>query len=100
MVQPTMPTTHQRPVPGAGRGSGMGDLPRVRGWQTVRMSGDSGLHPLSAMAGDEEVVQVADRLRLMAVHAHPDDESSKGAATTAKYVADGVRRARGLVHGR
>ena len=28
-------------------------------------------------------------LRLMAVHAHPDDESSKGAATTAKYVADG-----------
>ena len=29
-------------------------------------------------------------LRLMAVHAHPDDESSKGAATLAKYVADGV----------
>lgn len=29
-------------------------------------------------------------LRLMAVHAHPDDESSKGAAVTAKYVADGV----------
>jgi len=27
--------------------------------------------------------------RLMAVHAHPDDESSKGAATSAKYVADG-----------
>jgi mycothiol S-conjugate amidase len=30
------------------------------------------------------------RLRLMHVHAHPDDESSKGAATTAKYVAQGV----------
>ncbi len=30
-------------------------------------------------------------LRLMAIHAHPDDESSKGAATSAKYVADGVR---------
>ena len=30
------------------------------------------------------------RLRLMAVHAHPDDESSKGAATMAKYVAQGV----------
>ena len=29
-------------------------------------------------------------LRLMAVHAHPDDESSKGAATTAKYLAEGV----------
>ena len=31
-----------------------------------------------------------DRLRLLHVHAHPDDESSKGAATTAKYVAEGV----------
>jgi mycothiol S-conjugate amidase len=31
-----------------------------------------------------------ERLRLMAVHAHPDDESSKGAATTAKYAAEGV----------
>jgi len=30
---------------------------------------------------------VADRWRLMAVHAHPDDESSKGAATSAKYAA-------------
>ena len=29
-------------------------------------------------------------LRLMAVHAHPDDESSKGAATTAKYVREGA----------
>jgi mycothiol S-conjugate amidase len=29
-------------------------------------------------------------LRLMAVHAHPDDESSKGAAMMAKYVAEGV----------
>jgi mycothiol S-conjugate amidase len=33
---------------------------------------------------------VADRLRLMAVHAHPDDESSKGAGTMARYVAEGV----------
>ena len=32
---------------------------------------------------------MADTLRLMAVHAHPDDESSKGAATMAKYVAAG-----------
>ena len=30
---------------------------------------------------------MADRWRLMAVHAHPDDESSKGAATMAKYAA-------------
>src|SRR3954453_21218429 len=27
----------------------------------------------------------------MAVDAHPDDESSKGAATTAKYVAEGAK---------
>jgi mycothiol S-conjugate amidase len=31
-----------------------------------------------------------ERLRLLHVHAHPDDESSKGAATTARYVAEGV----------
>ncbi|MEU4793025.1 mycothiol conjugate amidase Mca [Micromonospora tulbaghiae] len=33
---------------------------------------------------------MAEQLRLMAVHAHPDDESSKGAAMMAKYVAEGV----------
>ncbi|MCP2249817.1 mycothiol conjugate amidase Mca [Lentzea aerocolonigenes] len=32
---------------------------------------------------------MADKLRLMAVHAHPDDESSKGAATMARYIAEG-----------
>jgi mycothiol S-conjugate amidase len=29
-------------------------------------------------------------LRLMTVHAHPDDEASKGAASCARYVAEGV----------
>lgn len=33
---------------------------------------------------------MTEKLRLMHVHAHPDDESSKGAASTAKYVAEGV----------
>lgn len=33
---------------------------------------------------------MAEQLRLMAVHAHPDDESSKGAASAARYVAEGV----------
>ncbi|MEU0489083.1 mycothiol conjugate amidase Mca [Nocardiopsis sp. NPDC006139] len=33
---------------------------------------------------------MSERLRLMAVHAHPDDESSKGAATMARYVAEGA----------
>ncbi|QRP20671.1 mycothiol conjugate amidase Mca [Corynebacterium macginleyi] len=28
--------------------------------------------------------------RLLAIHAHPDDESSKGAATTARYAAEGA----------
>jgi mycothiol S-conjugate amidase len=31
-----------------------------------------------------------DRLCLLAVHAHPDDESSKGAGSTAKYAAEGI----------
>ncbi|SFP37701.1 mycothiol S-conjugate amidase [Amycolatopsis arida] len=42
--------------------------------------------PLAVMA---EAERPDTRLRLMAVHAHPDDESSKGAATMAKYVAEG-----------
>ncbi|GAB3594816.1 mycothiol conjugate amidase Mca [Angustibacter peucedani] len=33
---------------------------------------------------------MSEPLRLMAVHAHPDDESSKGAATSAYYVSKGV----------
>jgi mycothiol S-conjugate amidase len=32
----------------------------------------------------------SEQLRLMCVHAHPDDESSKGAATMARYVDEGV----------
>ena len=34
--------------------------------------------------------QPGEQLRLMHVHAHPDDESSKGAASTAMYVEHGV----------
>lgn len=41
--------------------------------------------PTSGLAAGGE------QLRLLAVHAHPDDESSKGAASMAKYVAEGVR---------
>ncbi|TQN32892.1 mycothiol S-conjugate amidase [Haloactinospora alba] len=33
---------------------------------------------------------MSERLRLMSVHAHPDDESSKGAATMARYVDEGA----------
>ncbi len=38
--------------------------------------------------GDNDAV--TEQLRLMCVHAHPDDESSKGAATMARYVREGV----------
>jgi mycothiol S-conjugate amidase len=33
---------------------------------------------------------MSDRLCLLTVHAHPDDEASKGASTVAKYAAEGV----------
>jgi mycothiol S-conjugate amidase len=36
------------------------------------------------------VIGVPDQLCLLTVHAHPDDESSKGAGTVAKYHADGI----------
>ena len=40
---------------------------------------------------EHEVPRVPETpLRLLHVHAHPDDESSKGAASTARYVAEGV----------
>ena len=35
-------------------------------------------------------VAMADRLCLLSVHAHPDDEASKGAGTIARYHAEGV----------
>jgi mycothiol S-conjugate amidase len=35
--------------------------------------------------------QLGNPLCLLAVHAHPDDEASKGAATVAMYAAEGVR---------
>jgi mycothiol S-conjugate amidase len=33
---------------------------------------------------------MSERLTLLSVHAHPDDEASKGAGTNAKYAAEGV----------
>jgi mycothiol S-conjugate amidase len=43
-------------------------------------------HGVDILAG-----MAPDPLCLLAVHAHPDDESSKGAGTVAKYHAEGVR---------
>ena len=45
---------------------------------------------LTANAERRAQAAAAAPLRLMAVHAHPDDESSKGAPSLAKYAADGV----------
>jgi mycothiol S-conjugate amidase len=42
------------------------------------------------MAYVPDVIRDSRGLRLMAVHAHPDDESSKGAATMARYVDEGA----------
>jgi mycothiol S-conjugate amidase len=39
--------------------------------------------------GDNDAV-TDEQLRLVCLHAHPDDESSKGAATMVKYVHEGV----------
>jgi mycothiol S-conjugate amidase len=43
------------------------------------------------MSVPEPVDLAGNPLCLLAVHAHPDDEASKGAATVARYAADGVR---------
>ena len=46
--------------------------------------------PIWGQAPGCEGDHVRETLRLMAVHAHPDDESSKGAATMARYASEGV----------
>jgi mycothiol S-conjugate amidase len=45
-----------------------------------------------AAAGDAAAAEAGmdGRLRLLCVHAHPDDESSKGAATMARYLDEGA----------
>jgi mycothiol S-conjugate amidase len=53
----------------------------------VRSAPDEGTASRSTAGPDEPGLEP---LRLMAVHAHPDDESSKGAATMARYVREGV----------
>ena len=45
---------------------------------------------MTLMSTREVFPNGASRLSLLAVHAHPDDEASKGAPTVAKYVAQGV----------
>src|SRR5580658_11054571 len=46
---------------------------------------------VAALKGKRGRSLVQTQFRLMAVHAHPDDESSKGAATMARYVREGAQ---------
>lgn len=45
---------------------------------------------MPAVPADDQADTGREPLRLMAVHAHPDDESSKGAATMARCVSEGA----------
>ena len=47
--------------------------------------------PWTASDGSLPWPPMAEPLRLLSVHAHPDDEASKGAGTVARYHAEGVR---------
>jgi mycothiol S-conjugate amidase len=70
-----------------------GILTRRRGGFFVLSSPSQGVvgsHTVPGRAQPDGSVPPDGTLRLMAVHAHPDDESSKGAATMARYVREGV----------
>jgi mycothiol S-conjugate amidase len=63
----------------------------VKGTFLSAVTTDPGQAPVSAEARAVDAgPQRCAPLRLMAVHAHPDDESSKGAATMARYASEGV----------
>jgi mycothiol S-conjugate amidase len=52
-------------------------------------AGPTAREGVAGVSDENHAERARGRLRLMAVHAHPDDESSKGAATMARYVAEG-----------
>lgn len=56
------------------------------------MSTDSNARPatLGSPSAREDAALPKQGFRMMAVHAHPDDESSKGAGTMARYVTEGA----------
>jgi mycothiol S-conjugate amidase len=68
-----------------GQGEAVNDSLRARGeTRADRSGGGSG-------DGRARLPGAGAGLAMIAVHAHPDDESSKGGATMAKYAAEGVR---------
>lgn len=46
---------------------------------------------MGLVAAVGSVPPVSERLSILTVHAHPDDESSKGAGTIARYAAEGIQ---------
>src|SRR5438552_17341462 len=54
------------------------------------VSGEASSRSLRSEGVPERIMGNGEQRRLMCVHAHPDDESSKGAATMARYVHEGV----------
>jgi mycothiol S-conjugate amidase len=62
----------------------------LKGLSLSAVSTDSAGATASQAEDDDAGSRVSAPLRLMAVHAHPDDESSKGAATMARYAREGV----------
>src|SRR5438552_6014877 len=61
---------------------------------TSSCSGDEVIRPAPARRAIRRLRyrdRMADDLCLLQIHAHPDDEASKGAGTSAKYAAEGIR---------
>src|SRR5688500_1299718 len=77
---------------GTGPGPDERHISPLRGERPARSTaGSTGVRDRVARPGADVRVTAPDELRLLAAHAHPDDESSKGAATMAKYIAEGAR---------
>lgn len=70
-----------------------GPAPRGTAWRGLAQSfGRTGTGtPAATCRATSRVGRVTDQLNLLCVHAHPDDESSKGAPTVAKYHSQGAR---------
>src|SRR5258708_23233345 len=79
----------RRGIPDA-RAAVLSPMVPSRGKSRMSAAGPDSVVPRAGSAGDRLADGGAGPLRLMAVHAHPDDESSKGAATMARYVREGV----------
>ena len=84
-------TTNVDPAMNQRRRALRGSFGWVRGPGSASHASIPTMEPRHVAEGEGSVTDLErpSGLRLMAVHAHPDDESSKGAATTAKYAAEG-----------